>query len=154
LHAPSVPVCSTVFELKPSIPTQDASNVYDLSGQVIAGTIQEPATPEIEFGTPFRAYPLQLRLKHGVGHPLACKFGGEVKLDVAPNANDGDENKKSATSIAKRETVFGDDNLFRNMVFVTRRKDNSLIDIVSAIPERPKHMFDKPQLLALATLKR
>jgi len=100
---------------------------------VIVGTTHEPATPFTELGAEFRAYPLQLRLKQGVGHPLACKNGAEVKLDVAPNAKDGDENKKSATSIAKRETVFCDNNLLCDKVifFVLHGRNDSLLDKVT-----------------------
>ena len=59
----SVPVCSTVLELNPSMPTQKEEYWFD-DGQdpTIAGTVQDPLASVTEPAGPVTAYPLQLVL--------------------------------------------------------------------------------------------
>lgn len=60
LQSASVPVCSTVFELQPSMPTHSEESVFGVLVQSTAVTIHEPWTwvkPE-----PVTAYPAQMVL--------------------------------------------------------------------------------------------
>src|SRR6267378_7237729 len=63
MHAESVPVCSTVCELNPSIPTQNAACCSTVPHcPCTAGTIQDPRTSVTDPFGPEIAYPLQLTL--------------------------------------------------------------------------------------------
>jgi hypothetical protein len=96
-----VPVCSTVFELKPSIPTQvAASAVPELLSSV--GTVHDPLAEVTEPVAPVTAYPLQLVLFQLLLFELSTFIPGAIIGLAKANAE-----LKAAKSISKLTNSVG-----------------------------------------------
>lgn len=122
----SVPVCSTVFELNPSIPTQN-DEYWFVEGQVpwMAGTIQDPLTSETEPALPVTAYPAQFRLL-----TLASRSWEETTT-ATDDPDDG-----AATGAADRRGTAIDETKIRTQAHIAIEKRRIRMGFDAAPPRR------------------
>lgn len=107
VHIARVPVCSTVVESNPSIPTQNATaggTVEELGGHVIAGCTHDPFTWVTDSLVALIAYPAQLADAHALTAFTPDSLAGDNEIvaregaAAAKLAVDGRPANKNRTS--------------------------------------------------------